>query len=157
MPPASWPSAWSTRKTAEFPRFQFPGSSEFTLLPLHRPKCGEEFGESASPWPSSLSTLTSARVFLRLCASSEASKPQASQSSKVFFGTWQRSVGGVCRMLRNERSAPVQNAHTSFVVKFNKKPFSNFLLSNFVFLYFFATLEAFALTASRAPVNPREW
>ena len=62
----------------------------------------------------------------------------------------QRSVGGVCRTLRNERSAPVQNAHTSFVLKLNKKPFSNFLLSNFVFLYFFATLEAFALTASRS-------
>ena len=56
----------------------------------------------------------------------------------------------VCRTLRNERSAPVQNAHTSFVLKLNKKPFSNFLLSNFVFLYFFATLEAFALTASRS-------
>ena len=74
----------------------------------------------------------------------------------------QRSVGGVCRTLRNERFAPVQNAHTSFVLKLNKKPFSNFLLSNFVFLYFSATLEAFVLTASRslrvhrARVNPRE-
>ena len=53
---------------------------------------------------------------------------------------------------RSEMSVlhPVQDAHTSFVLKLNKKPFSNFLLSNFVFLYFFATLEAFALAASRS-------
>ena len=62
----------------------------------------------------------------------------------------QRSVGGVCRTLQNERSAPVQNAHSSFVLKLTKNSFSNFSLSSFVFSYFFATLEAFALTASRS-------
>ena len=53
---------------------------------------------------------------------------------------------------RSEMSVlhPVQNARTSFVLKLTKKPFSIFLLSNFVFLYFSATLEAFALTASRS-------
>ena len=53
-------------------------------------------------------------------------------------------------MLQNKRSAPVQNAHTSFILKLNKKHFSIFLLSNFVFLYFSVMLEAFALTASRS-------
>ena len=73
----------------------------------------------------------------------------------------QRSVGGACKTLRNERFAPCAERSCKLRNRVKKKPFSTFLLGSLFFSYFSTKLGAFALRATarcvhRARVNPRK-
>ena len=60
----------------------------------------------------------------------------------------QRSVGGACKTLRNERFAPCAKRSRKLRTRVKKKPFSTFLLGSLFFSYFSTKLGAFALRAT---------